>query len=423
MAVAKQEMRYLSPFIILAALGYASSGVAGDAGLLGDWAGLRSHAESAGITPAIVITADQAKPVQGGDDNAQVLVGNVDITFDVDLAQLLSLPGAQLFVYLLGNHSHASGVGDGLSDKVGAAQAVSNIEAPTAARLYEFWYEQRLFETWSVRAGLYDLNSEFDVIESAATLINSSFGIGADFAQTGENGPSIFPVTSLALRIRYGRAQGVYAQAAVFDGVPGDPQDERGTHVQLGGGDGVLQAVEAGAMRAASPSQRFYKLALGGWQYNPDQPLLSDGAQAMHDQRADNRGSYALMEYQLVQERADPAQGITLFLRHGVADRRINAIGRYSGIGLCWTGLIDGRDVDQLALGIAEAEFTDDFRALERALGHDMARRERVYEITYRAQVTPWLVLQPDLQFIDDPAFNLTSRQTTVALLRAEVAF
>jgi porin len=54
-----------------------------------------------------------------------------------------------------------------------------------------------------VKIGLYDLNSEFDVIEAAALFLNPSHGIGPDFAQSGRNGPSIFPVTSLAIRGEY----------------------------------------------------------------------------------------------------------------------------------------------------------------------------------------------------------------------------
>jgi len=413
-------MQRLSLFIISAMFGYSSSVVAETDGLLGGWSGLRSNAEAAGISPSIVYTAEYAKPTQGGDDNAGVFMGNIDVTADIDLAALMSLRGARLFVYLIGNHSHASGNGDFLGDKVGSAQAISNIEAPTAAKLYEFWYEQHFLDAWSVRTGLYDLNSEFDVIESAGTLINSSFGIGADFSQTGENGPSIFPVTSLAIRLRYEGADGGYAQFALFDGVPGDPENARGTHVQLGDGDGVLEVVEGGFTRNAASEQRFYKVALGLWQYNPEQPALTTDDFAAPTAGEDNRGGYVLAEYQLMQEHSDPAQGVALFLRHGVAESGINAIDRYTGLGLCWTGVFAGRDEDQFVIGVADARFGDEFIAAEHAAQHVMSRHERIYEISYRAQVTPWFALQPDLQFIEDPAFNTASSMVTVALLRAE---
>lgn len=79
---------------------------------------------------------------------------------------------------------------------------MSDIETGAgAARLYEAWIDKRSADgSASVRFGLYDLNSEFDTTEAGALSLLSSHGIGPDFAQSGRNGPSIFPVTSLALR-------------------------------------------------------------------------------------------------------------------------------------------------------------------------------------------------------------------------------
>jgi porin len=71
------------------------------------------------------------------------------------------------------------------------------------------------------------LNSEFDAIESAKLFVNPSHGIGADFAQTGLNGPSIFPFAGLAVRLRAERGP-FSVQVAALDAVPGDP--DRRTH-------------------------------------------------------------------------------------------------------------------------------------------------------------------------------------------------
>jgi porin len=65
---------------------------------------------------------------------------------------------------------------------------VSNIDASDAWKIYEAWLKQSLFQDrLPVLAGLYDLNSEFDVIESAGLFLNSSHGIGADYSQTGSH--------------------------------------------------------------------------------------------------------------------------------------------------------------------------------------------------------------------------------------------
>ena len=48
--------------------------------------------------------------------------------------------------------------------------------------------------------GRYDLNSEFYRLQSASLFLNSSFGIGPEFSQSGLEGPSIFPNTSVGAR-------------------------------------------------------------------------------------------------------------------------------------------------------------------------------------------------------------------------------
>lgn len=425
-------MRPISRFIISVALIYipqaplsARDCRLGDC-LLGDWNGARLRQIESGVTPDMVYTVDYAKPVGGGDDNSPVFMANLDLTLDIDLEKRFGWQGGELFFYALGNHSHVSGNGEFLGDKLRNAQAASNIEAPTAAKIYEFWYDQTFLDTWSARIGLYDLNSEFDVIESAGGLINSSFGIGADYAQSGENGPSIFPATSLALRLRYVASSGLYAQAAIFDGVPGDPDNEHGTHVQLGGGDGVLQSFEAGMVRAASITQAYRKFAVGAWRYNPEQQYIDSIQNAdsgTAPRTTNNQGYYLLGEYQVLQEDTDPQQGTAVFFRYGEADADINAIEAFTGFGLSCIGMLSGRDQDQLSMGVAIAHFSDAYIDAVRGAGNTADRQEIVYEISYRLQIAPWLAVQPDLQFISAPAGVADADNVMLALLRTEIVF
>src|SRR3546814_14116465 len=90
--------------------------------------------------------------------------------------------------------------GRSISDLAGDVQAVSNIETGVRAlRLYEAWIDQKIGDAASVRIGLYDLNSEFDALDTAGFFVSSTHGIGTDFAQSGRNGPPLFPATSLEL--------------------------------------------------------------------------------------------------------------------------------------------------------------------------------------------------------------------------------
>ena len=69
--------------------------------------------------------------------------------------------------------------------------------------------------------GLYDLNTEFDALESAGLFLNSSQGIGPEFAQSGLNGPSIFPTTTLGLRAKWAPGSRFYLESVVLNGLAG----------------------------------------------------------------------------------------------------------------------------------------------------------------------------------------------------------
>jgi porin len=79
----------------------------------------------------------------------------------------------------------------------------------------------------SALAGLYDLNSEFYRLESAGFFLNSSFCIGAEFGQSGVEGPSIFPFTAIGMRFAFKPAPNIVLRAAVAGRSPGRPAGRR----------------------------------------------------------------------------------------------------------------------------------------------------------------------------------------------------
>ena len=145
----------------------------------------------------LTYTAEVMGNASGGLRRGTRYLDNLDIVFEADMEKLVGWTGAQVHVYGLYNN------GKSISDLVGDTQAVSNIEAGTQAiRLCEAWVDQKIGDRLSVKAGLYDLNSEFDALDAAGLFVSSPHGIGTDFAQSGRNGPSIFPSTSLATRVQ-----------------------------------------------------------------------------------------------------------------------------------------------------------------------------------------------------------------------------
>jgi porin len=59
----------------------------------------------------------------------------------------------------------------------GDLQTLSNIDAPNRRQVSELWYAQNFGDAVLIRAGIMDINSFFDVNDTASLFLNSSFGI------------------------------------------------------------------------------------------------------------------------------------------------------------------------------------------------------------------------------------------------------
>ena len=92
--------------------------------------------------------------------------------------------------------------GEGISEQyVGDYQGINNIESPPGWYLYESWVEVSFGEeATSFRAGVLDLNAEFDTPVTPGLFVGSPFGIGTEFSQTGVRGPVVWPTTGLGIR-------------------------------------------------------------------------------------------------------------------------------------------------------------------------------------------------------------------------------
>ncbi len=346
---------------------------------------------------------------RGGIQSGGTYLDDAGLTVEADLSS--RAPSGRLFTYLLWNN------GATFSDRyVGDFQVISNIDAEEALRLYELWYEQSIAEKLSLRFGLYDLNSEFDAQEASQLFLNSSHGIGAEYGQSGRLGPSIFPVTSLAARLDWTLSDSGTLRYALLDGVPGDPDDPSKTTIRLGGADGVLHALELDFVRPEG-----IRFGVGGWLYTADFERL-DGADGDANPPRDdgNSGIYGYLDAPLLEW---PTAGVVVstFLRYGVADDRFNRLDGYLGAGIVIDGLVPARPRDRIGLALARATIGKPARRADMLRGGDVAGHETAIELTYSAELTDWLRVQPDIQYVINPNGDRALGDALVIGLRFEV--
>ena len=358
-----------------------------------------------GIDPELTVINDTVWNTRGGVRSGIVNLGQADLAVSLDTEKSLGLPGGTLYLdlfVLYGGHP---------TDYLGDVQGSDNIEAQTSAKIYELWYEQSFLSSHSaVLFGYHDYNTDFYSVNFGQSLINPSFGIGADVVQAN---PPNFPTTSLAIRAKVRPTERSYMLGGVYNGIPGDPSDQTGTDLNFNRHNGAFWAAEAGVISAESdPPDQYYKAGIGGWYFDGD---FEDYAGSRHNS---NGGLYGVLENTLYSEPEDPSQLLGYFLQIGLAQQRPNQFGRYCGFGLSYTGIVPGRDRDVTSAGLAYAKNSQDYSAEYPALD-DYAV---VYELTYQIALNEFLKVQPDLMWIHNPQNDPALDDAFALIVRIEAA-
>ncbi len=368
--------------------------------LIGPAAPDPAAAETAGgsgtVTTEFGYIGDFLHNASGGIRAGSAYLQNIDATVTFDLGRIFGPRAGRMFAYLLWNNAAT------FSDRYsGDTQVVSNIDAEQAFRLYEFWYQHPFSDGLDLKFGLYDLNSEFDAVDSAGLFLNGSHGIVPTYSQTGERGPSVFPFTSLSARLQWEIDNENIIRYALLDAVPDDPANPSATAIKLSSREGVLHAIEytrefSGALR----------LGLGAFSYSAEfESLYETDAWGNPVRRGGNAGWYGFAEGMPYADAAN-RRTASVFVRYGTANGALNPFESYLGAGTD----------DQIGFSLAMARCGEDFRAATSARSHETA-----IELTYLVQIHDRLRIQPDIQYVINPGADRTIENALVLGIRLEL--
>lgn len=216
----------------------------------------------------------------------------------------------------------------------------------------------------------------------------------------------------------------VYAMGPLLDGIPNDPAHPKRTAIRFAKGDGAFAIAESGWMPILVDGDKHgtvSKYAIGFWRYGnrvPDQLDVDTNGDPL--QRRSQR-AYLLAERTLL-GLGDGGRDLTAFGRYSFSDGNSTSIDRMWNLGLRLRGPLASRADDALVIGWTHARLASKWRTVQEVAGSDTAAREEAFEITWRAAITPWLALQPNLQSIRHPGGGASAPRATVLGLRLELA-
>ncbi|HEX5010300.1 MAG TPA: carbohydrate porin [Planctomycetota bacterium] len=374
-----------------------------DANLTGDWGGLRPWLEEQGLQIELSATSDVAQVVHGGAHRGQTTQVLWDAAATADLDRLIGWRGASAYL------EWWTRPGPLLNDDVGDWQGTSNIDTPHRSELYEAWLEAwPAPDVLRVKLGKLDVFDDFAVVESAADFLNN----GMAYSPTLSPMPS-YPDSAYGGLLFGYPAQATWVGAGVFDGSAqqGVKTGTHGASTLFGSPSDLFMVGEVGHSWPREGGALAGRAALGAWRHSGDYQRFEGGGQE------GVAGAYAIFEQELwaeEPEQADDVQGLTFFVQLATTDKKVIEVARAVAAGVQWVGPLAERDEDILGLGATRADFSDE-------PGAGFTRdHELALETFYRWQATPWLAIQPDVQYVLDPGGDAALDDALVVTLRFE---
>ena len=385
---------------------------------LGDLEGLRPWLAVRGMTLEAFLLGDLSRNFRGGlTTGREVFRHLLEVAFTLDTEASFGHAGGTLFADF---QTQAGRQGSDLL--VGDAQGFSNLDADGFTAFYELWYQQ-LFAGGRLRlkVGKIDANNEFAFVENGVLMLNSSAG----FSPTILGFPT-YPDPATGAVLFASPADWLYVGGGLFDGATqaGFPTGTRGPATFFGEPDDIFLVAEAGIRRAVRGG-RLRRFGVGVTHHTGTFDRVDGSAQTEKSTEEGATSYYAVLDQRLADrsrptaaaDSDDPGPGLDGFLQLGSTSDRLSPIDLHVGAGLVGSGYIPGRARDHVGLMATWVRFGD----AARAEGSVVERYELALELFYQLRLTPWLSLQPDLQYIVNPGGSGID-DALVGTLRLELA-
>ena len=347
----------------------------------------------------------------GGLKTGLAYIHNVDGQLYVNTDKAFGWTGGSFLVEAFYNNSRSLD-----TQYVGSSQDPSVIDTSGVSmiRLYQAYYKQNWGDT-NLLVGIYDLETEFGSTKPMELFFNGAYAWTFTLDQSGLTGPTTYPNTAPAIRLRHDINDDWSVQAAVLDGVSDSVKKPGDNTVIFNKRYGLMAIGEVDYQ----PAPRT-KIMAGYWGYTGQFDALdrydADGSQR---ETYGSSGGYIGAATRLYTEHG--RRGLDGFANFGFADERTHQITRSVNAGLNYTGLFDARPIDQLGFAMGMALDGAPYRHSVLAQGDGVEHSELNFELTYRAKLTSWLTVQPDVQYFVHPNMDPALKNDVLFGLHFEI--
>lgn len=369
--------------------------------MTGDWEGNRSRLTAQGIKISGDYSGETVYNAHGGKQRGTRYSQNIKLGAQFDLGKLLDLESGGK-VQLTINDRRGN---DGSGDLVGNRLPVQENYGGLYTRLTELSYENSVFTpALNVKLGFMAMGNDLGGLSSGilCNFLNAGF-CGHPLAMSGGSGWGNYPNAHLGATARYRFSPSFAVQVAAFKvDTASNGQSSSAWHVTPKDSTGNILPIEAIYNRLGDmPGE--YRI---GYYYD-----TSDAQRIGSDQQVAGReGSYLLMDQTIWNSAAVSGRNVRAFGQFSNASASASPFRRWYSAGMALKKPFASRPNDTIAIGYGRAVFNSRSRDVQQdaALDNgqdfpDLASGEGLVEMTYGAQVAPWLTIRPSLQYIIEP--------------------
>jgi len=401
--------------------------------LLGDWGGTRTELAKEGVTFDFNNIGDFLTDVTGSQEHHMTYFGRFRFTTDIDFNRLSGFDGEFFF-------SPIWQYGQNLSAQyLHTNTLTSSIAGPNSVRIDQMWYQQGFFDSmFKVKVGQVAAVNEFGATDFFDILFNDELGYAPNaifntkqpFSPAGKPGIILWGDLSPI-------APGLYVKTGVFTAYsnPYHP-DSNGVDYVDDFDHGMSGSFEIGYKEQNTVYNGVYKVGVNA---STDVAYTNPATLQPY---SDDYNAYAVVEKTVYHPETDnvttdpkdmksTANGTTLDTKKGLdllfefvgepGDR--NPLQYEFTFGSRYTGPFSCRPDDKVGFGVIYSDNGEAFSQASQAKGGPGLGGETTLEADYQYNPAPWLSIQPDAQYIFDPAGNSHNDDILVLGLRTIVRF
>ncbi|WP_426212547.1 carbohydrate porin [Pseudomonas sp. TWR2-1-1] len=391
--------------------------------LTGDWGGERRKLADKGITITGDYSSETISNLHGGIKRGTRYAQQLRVAAKFDLSKLLGTPDAGFVQIMVNDRRGNSATEDLLGNRLSAQENYGG----EYTRLTEFSYQRNLFsEAVSAKVGYLVMGTDFGGMPILTNFVSAGF-CAHPLTMSSGSGWGNYPTAHWGAELRYDVNDSLTLQTAVFQVNPEhNSLPSEAFSMPSHDTTGAILPLEAIFNNHAFLSGQYK----AGWYYDS-----SHSPKIGSTEKSSNRtGAYVLMDQAIWRDEQDPESVLRLFGQAATSNAATSPMRRWYSVGLVKQKPFASRPHDTIAFGYGRAVLNSRTRDLQESAATSLGESEiiasldngeQMLELNYGAQVTPWLLLRPDLQYYIEPgAFSGKKRGNALAAgLQVKVTF